>query len=99
MQVLVSRIGGSVDDVFVPPFASFNVKSLSGWARTRRSVAGAARDSHCPRVIGMETNGEHIAQSFGDIITRLKKIWIPKFLKLSKNFWKAYDEMIEVVSV
>lgn len=47
VQVFVERIARNLDDVFASHFASSDVRSVSSGIRTRRSVAGAAKDFHC----------------------------------------------------
>lgn len=54
----------SLDDIFVLLFASSNVRSVRGGARTPRTVVVFGNDSHCMSVPGIATTGENVAQKF-----------------------------------
>lgn len=60
VQVIVDVISRNLGNVLVFHFAISDVRVLSGRARRRRNVVGAASEKHSGRVLDIKTVGIHL---------------------------------------
>lgn len=64
-----------------------------GAEKWRKSV-DAANNSHCARVLGIETTAGHFAQRPGDFVARMKGVKVWKNSELSNDFHRANKNLI-----
>lgn len=88
----------NLDNVLVLLFVSSDVRNVSGGTGMLRNIVGASNDSHCARVLDIGTTADHIAQRSGHINFCKKGVRKAKTAELSKDFRRATDSLIEVVT-
>lgn len=94
VQILVDRIDGNLEAVFVSDFASPDVRSVSGEAREWCIAVDTALDLHYLRFSGLNTPAKHIAERSGDSFILVKVVRVRKSLKPSKEFREASDNLV-----
>lgn len=98
VQVSTEEIHQSLDNVFVVYIASFDIRSASGEAKTRRGAVEAASYFHCARFPGIETTGTHFVWRFRYFVIWKERVRIRKTLDISQDFPRGKYNLIEVLS-